>query len=123
MSVTLFEPQIDAMVNDPNGAVSRILTEVAEAIVVPDAHDAIGIAWPGGGNPVDGPNQGRPYARTYNLYSSVHVDPAQVDDRGIVVPVIADAVGPVSAYALELRWLGYKYLPERDYYHYVEQGV
>jgi hypothetical protein len=123
VSVTIYEPGIESLVHDPNGGVSHFLTEVAESIVLADAHDAVSIRWPGGSNPVEGPNQGRPYARSYNLWASMYVGTAQHDDRGLVVPVIADAVSPHEEYGLELRRLGYKYLPERDYYHYVEQGV
>jgi hypothetical protein len=111
-------PGFDAWANDPGGAIGDALFAFAVVTVLPDVDEAIGTPWPGGPNPPSGDeaqNAGRPFMRTNTLRGLVEARPPERDAAGVVVFVASEVW-----YAQRLIDRGYRFVPDRPYYRYVQ---
>lgn len=121
-TVVINEAGIQELVNNPRGQIALELLDAAEQIVVPTAQDFLDVPYAGPFAKGDSPDPNHvnpPFRRTGTLQDSVRALSPVVDEFGLVVLVVADAVSESGwPYGVELRNEGYRYIPESSDYQY-----
>ena len=119
-------PEFDHWQTDTNGVIAEVLEHFAQLVVIPDSVETLSVPYEGRGNlnPTIYPRE-----RTGDLIASIRALPANVDEQGLHVAVIADAEHNGRPYWLNLRTGDlpgsaagklFRFSPDRPYYKFID---